>query len=297
VVIALGSATGTGSGTFAPSAPLQAAWTTAIDDVLARERAIRLSERLAEANREIMIHRETVAQARASAAVGAIAAGAAHEINNPLAIITGRSHLLGRHLVDTELSDATAEIQKAAAKVASLVDALSQAVAPIEIDRSRTDVARLIAEASATTDPLLSGAVTLRCAGDMSPVNIDAGHIRSVIRELLDNALRMGEGERITIDARQSGEVLRIQVVDSGPGFSEKALEHAFQPFFSDHAAGRRSGLGLANARRLVEAHGGSISVRNRPLCPGAEVSVYLPLDAHPDFTDGISLSETRGVA
>ena len=103
-VIALGSATGSKIGSFEPSAPLKAAWTTAIDDVLARERAVRLSERLAEANREIMIHRETLAQARASAAIGAIAAGAAHEINNPLAIITGRSHLLGRCLAETELS-------------------------------------------------------------------------------------------------------------------------------------------------------------------------------------------------
>ena len=160
-----------------------------------------------------------------------------------------------------------------------------------------TDVATLMAEASGAVDSRLSGGVAIRCSGNLPMVELDSTHMRSVIRELLDNALRMGSGESVTIDARVVKDVLRIQVTDCGPGFSEKAIEHAFQPFFSDHAAGRRPGLGLANARRMVEAHGGSISLKNRQGCGGAEVTVYLPLGVCTAFTDGNSLQQTRGVA
>ena len=95
-----------------------------------------------------MVHRETMAEARASSAIGAIAAGAAHEMNNPLAIIMGRSHLLGRCLSSTELSGAAGEIQEAASRLAGLVSSLAESVAPIEIKREPTDVAALLSEAS-----------------------------------------------------------------------------------------------------------------------------------------------------
>jgi signal transduction histidine kinase/HD-like signal output (HDOD) protein len=295
-VVALGRAIGSAASGFEPSGPLRSAWSIAIDDALSREQADHLSARLAEANREIMSHRETITQARSAAAVGAIAAGAAHEINNPLAIILGRSHLLGRCLAETDLSAATNEIQEAARKVSDLVAALSESVAPIDIDRTETDIASLLSESSSAVESRGTGGVSIRCSGGLPPVMVDAVHMRSVIRELLDNALRAGSGESVTLDVRLFEGRLRIEVSDSGTGFSEAALEHAFQPFFSDQAAGRRPGLGLANARRLVEAHGGSITIRNKARS-GAIVSIFLPVDSGDASPDVLPEAGSRRVA
>jgi signal transduction histidine kinase len=68
-----------------------------------------------------------------------------------------------------------------------------------------------------------------------------------------------------------------VQVEDDGPGFGREALDHAFQPFFSLKPAGRRAGLGLAIVRRVVEAHGGNVVVRNHSEGGGCLV-VSLPL-------------------
>ncbi|MCH2144801.1 MAG: HDOD domain-containing protein [Phycisphaerales bacterium] len=284
-VIVLGRSVGSPDCAFEPSAPLRSAWTAAIDDVLSRERADRLSERLADANRENLAHRETMSQARAAAAIGAIAAGAAHEINNPLAVIMGRSHLLGRCLADTDLSSATNEIQEAARKVSDLVEALSESVAPIDIRRSETDLPGLLARVVSSLDERGCGGVSIRCAGEMPRVMLDPDHIGSAVWELLDNGLRAASGDPITIDLRLIEGRIRIQIMDSGPGFTERALEHAFQPFFSDQPAGRRAGLGLANARRRVDAHGGTILIRNNS-SGGAIVTIFLPfltVTASPD--------------
>ena len=89
---------------------------------------------------------------------------------------------------------------------------------------------------------------------------------------------------------------MRIRVSDSGPGFTEKALEHALQPFFSDQSAGRRPGLGLAKARRLVEAHGGTITVQNGQR-GGGLVSVVLPIIENSALPNELFGQGTRRVA
>ncbi|MDG2030966.1 MAG: HDOD domain-containing protein [Phycisphaerales bacterium] len=295
-LVALGRVVGSDQIDFDPGTPLRAAWSSAIDDALVRERSNRLVEHLAEANREIMVHRETMAEARASSAIGAIAAGAAHEMNNPLAIIMGRSHLLGRCLSSTELSGAAGEIQEAASRLAGLVSSLAESVAPIEIKREPTDVAALLSEASGSFDINGAGGVSIRCSGRIPIVRVDARHVRWVIRELLDNALRASVGQSVTLDARELDGTMRIRVSDSGPGFTEKALEHALQPFFSDQSAGRRPGLGLAKARRLVEAHGGTITVQNGQR-GGGLVSVVLPIIENSALPNELFGQGTRRVA
>lgn len=287
-VVVIGCGPGSVPNDFEPGGSLCAAWAAAIDDALVRERAHRLSERLAEANRELAAHRETASQARASAAIGAIVSGAAHEINNPLAIVAGRSHLLAKCLDQTELGRAAAEIESAATKVADLVEALAESVAPIEVIRRELDVGELLSEACRVADSRGSGQISIKCAGALPRASLDLEHIRAVIAELLENALRVSEGEGVSLEARQAANGLRIQVSDHGPGFSARALQHAFEPFFSEQAAGRRCGLGLANARRLVEAHGGSITIRNSPR-GGAEVTVSLPPAARTTLPDGLS--------
>ena len=96
---------------------------------------------------------------------------------------------------------------------------------------------------------------------------MDVRRIVELIVEACRNALEAHEGARIrlrtssdAVDGRWS-----LQVEDDGPGFGREALDHAFEPFFSLKPAGRRAGLGLAVVKRVVEAHGGTVAVRNLP--------------------------------
>lgn len=295
VLVALGCPNGSDPAAFEPGPALKSAWTAAIEDVRVRERSERLAEQLATANRRIAEQGEALSRNRASTAIAAIAAGAAHEMNNPLAIILGRSHLLARCLEGTELDAAASEVAEAAGKLSGLIRALADSAAPIEVDRVPTDLAALITETSRSTGA--SGSeVALRCSGTIPSVLVDPDHMRWVIAELIENATRSSGGRAVTIDLQSRDGLLRLRITDSGPGFSERALEHALQPFFSDQSAGRRPGLGLSRVRRLVEAHGGSIRVANR-LRGGAEVSIRLPADQGVGVGDRTSLDRTRRVA
>ena len=297
-IVAMGREGGGCAERFDPDPPLRAAWTAAIDDALLREQSDQLSERLAFANRALASHREGAMRARAASAVGAIAAGAAHEINTPLTVIAGRSHLLAECLSTTELGQSASEVKVAAMKVAEIVEALAESAAPIEIASTYTDVGELLANACRDIDYRESGRVSIRASGPLPFALLDEGHLRSVLVELLENSLRASNTSEVVLEAYESVDGLVFKVSDHGPGFSETALEHALDPFFSEQPSGRRKGLGLSTARRLVEAHGGSITVRNRRTGgTGAVVCISLNLVPDGSCTDGMQLHSSEGVA
>jgi signal transduction histidine kinase len=99
----------------------------------------------------------------------------------------------------------------------------------------------------------------------LADVHLDAEQIGRAVTELLRNAIE-SEGSaqievRVQID--DADDRLNIHVTDDGSGLTPHVLAHAFDPFFSAKSAGRQPGLGLAQARRLVEAHGGSLTLEN----------------------------------
>ena len=297
-VIALGYEGEQPSAEFDPDLALQAAWTAALDAALAREQSEHLAERLALANRELASHRESAARARAASAVGAIAAGAAHEINTPLAVIAGRAHLLAECLNTTELGRSAADVKEAALKVAEIVEALADSVAPIEIRVAKTDVGELLSEACRDLDSRVAGRVSIRTNGPFPVMMLDGFHIRRALVEVLENALRAsGDGE-VVLEAFESSEELVLKITDHGPGFSDQGLEHAFDAFFSEQPAGRRQGLGLSTARRLVEAHGGSISIRNRRKGgSGGVVCITFSTEPQVGVTDGLQEHRSERLA
>jgi signal transduction histidine kinase len=93
---------------------------------------------------------------------------------------------------------------------------------------------------------------------------------------LLNSAQAIGENGTITIEVARDGASAVLRVDDTGTGFGAAALKGAFQPFYTTKEQG--SGLGLSVAKRIVEGHGGSITLGNRPE-GGARVSLEIPLD------------------
>ena len=120
--------------------------------------------------------------------------------------------------------------------------------------------------------------VKLAIAPDLPLIRADAGQLRRAIANLLENALRYGEGEPVSVRARVSGGRILMRVVDQGPGIPLAEQERIFAPFYrAPGAAGQGSGLGLAIVRGLLEANGGRVRVESLP-GQGTSFVVELPL-------------------
>ena len=109
--------------------------------------------------------------------------------------------------------------------------------------------------------------IDTRLAADLPAAHIDPEQIGCALAELVRNAVE-SEGcthveLRVQIDPLDGR--LKLQVIDDGAGLSENVLAHAFDPFFSAKPAGRQPGLGLSRAQRIVEGHGGRITLANGP--------------------------------
>ena len=270
--------------------------------------ARRLSEDLAESNRRLQRMQTEVLRTRTLSIIAEMAAGAGHELNGPLTVISGRAQLLMEKAPDPEVRRALDQIRGKAHECAQIVKDLMDFAQPRPPNASATDLGTLLAE---VRDAWLkrSGLPPARLRADLhddspSPerpvLMVDRDQIRTVLDEVLENAVEAvaaNEGNisiqwqagiadpistgRPTVPGRQaldrmSPRWIEITVHDMGCGMTPGVIQRIFDPFFSHRAAGRGRGLGLARAHRIVEAHGGRIWAVSRP-GEGAVVHILLP--------------------
>jgi signal transduction histidine kinase/HD-like signal output (HDOD) protein len=258
---------------------LSRTWGAAIAAAAQHQGAKRLGEELAETNRMLTDAQDELSRSKAMAAAGEIAAGAAHEMNNPLAIISGRSQLLVQRLEDPDLKAMAGQIVARSHELSDMITAMRSVSEPASPNMRPVDPGRLL---EALVDEICGKSeenhrLTLELEEDLPQVNVDPSQIARAVQELVHNALEADPSAQVVVGVQIDGldDRLRIQVTDNGPGLSEHALAHAFDPFFSDKPAGRQPGLGLALARRFVEAHGGRLTLENGP-DGGAVATIWL---------------------
>jgi signal transduction histidine kinase len=149
------------------------------------------------------------------------------------------------------------------------------------VEKTRQDLLPLLREVA---DPYRDGAPGVRVLSDEPTiaVPIDAGRMRTVLRNLLENAVKYSLADSRPVEVavvREGGSVL-VRVSDDGPGIPEADLDHLFEPFFRvDRSRSKKTGgygLGLSICKRIVEAHGGGLTAGNRP-GRGATFSLTLP--------------------
>ena len=199
---------------------------------------------------------------RRLAHLGEMSAVLAHEIKNPLASLKGNAQLLSQMLAkalpegDKPRSKADRIVDEAV-RLETLTNDLLKFVRTGEIHRTPTDPAALVREAAQS----VPGEVTVDTANAPASWPLDAGRIREVVVNLIDNAV--AAGAPVSAAVRADGKHLVIEVSDHGPGVPEDARETIFEPFHTTKTHG--TGLGLAVARRVVESHGGTLSVTSAP--------------------------------
>jgi len=261
---------------------LSRTWGSAIAAAAQHQGAKRLGEVLAETNRMLTEAQDELTRSKALAALGEIAAGAAHEMNNPLAIISGRSQLLAQQLDEPKLKGMAQQIVERSHELSGMITALRSFAEPTVPVCKSVNIAELLKQVVDQINPENEEKtrVNLVVEADLPQISVDPEHIARAVHALVRNALEASASAqvqvRVQIDSLDGR--LIIQVKDDGPGLSGHALVHAFDPFFSEKPAGRQPGLGLAVARQLVEAHDGHLTLENGPEA-GAVATIRLGTD------------------
>jgi len=225
-------------------------------------------------------HQEKLVQQEKLAGIGRLAAGVAHEINNPLSVILGYTRLL-KNRAQGELADELATIEAEAVRCQHIVEDLLDLSRPLAIAGDPVDLRSLCEEVVARlreAGPLARVEVGIRGEGE---VRGSAERLRQIVTNLLRNAAEAaGQGGRVQLTLSQKSEHVRLEITDSGAGIPSSARARLFEPFFTTKPAG--TGLGLAVSQAIAHAHGGRIEAANAP-SGGALFTLSLPgSDARP---------------
>jgi signal transduction histidine kinase len=216
------------------------------------------------------------------AALGTLAAGVAHEINNPLATIAISSEVLSERLDPaSEEAEFCRAIQEEAERCRSITSDLSDLARGGTLDREPVDVRDLFTDAVRIVrrGRAPNGAeIRAVAARDLPLISADRGKLLQVLVNLLENgAEAVGEKGSIVLSARRMNENLRIQVRDDGRGIPPNRLERIFEPFYTDKDHG--VGIGLTVCHRIAELHGGVLTAVSGGDGRGSTFTLDLPLD------------------
>jgi two-component system, NtrC family, nitrogen regulation sensor histidine kinase GlnL len=222
----------------------------------------------------------------------ALAAGLAHEIKNPLAGLQGSAELLARE-AEGPAREYAQVIAREAKRVDGLVRELLDLARPAALQTREVNVHDVVGDVLALARGI-PGAERINFVERYDPslptLQGDDEKLTQVVLNLVRNAIDAVAGQpdpqvlletgvaplRLRSASGRTRPLARVAVIDNGPGISEPMVQRLFTPFATSKPQG--TGLGLAVSRRIVEAHGGRIEVKNRG-SGGAEAVLYLPLD------------------
>ncbi len=226
---------------------------------------------------------DTLAQSEKLAAVGQLAAGLAHEINNPLTAIIANAQLIKRDLPpDDDMQELVDLIALAGARANQVVRNLLDLARREQYNFTPTDINQTIQNAlSLLQHDVVARSVelTFEPHEDIPKVIASQDHLQGVWLNLLTNAMDSLESDRreIRIETKQQGNEVFVIVADTGKGITPENLSRIFEPFYTTKAPGQGTGLGLSVCHRIIKQHGGRILVDSQPSV-GTKFTIILPV-------------------
>jgi len=258
-----------------------------------------LEQKVEEATHELHKAQAESARSEKLASVGLLAAGIAHELNNPLTGVLTFSHLVRKNLPDgspdaEDLDLVIRETKRCASIIRRLLD-FSREKTPEKTYSNLNvlieDAVQLIAQPAQVKDISISADLDEQ----LPAIWLDENLIKQVIMNMLVNAEHaIDSGGQIIIRTRLRGadecpdsideaqETVEISITDTGCGIPPGDLQRIFDPFFTTKGVGKGTGLGLSVSHGTIEAHGGAIEVKST-VGKGTEFRIYLPVDGKTD--------------
>ena len=213
-----------------------------------------------------------------------MAAGAAHELNNPLAVISGRAQLLAQAETDADKKRMLKQIQDNASEITRIVEDLMAFANPPSPKPMATKIEAMLDEAvqlAALKQNVEKLNIQIDVDDSAGEIFADSAQVASAVANILCNSLQSysdKKGEiKISAQANNGDGLLRLEITDFGDGMDELTLRKATQPFFSNRPAGRSRGMGLAHTNRLIELNGGTLNISSQP-GTGTTVTILLPM-------------------
>jgi PAS domain S-box-containing protein len=248
---------------------------------------------LRKAHDELKAAQYQLIQAEKMQSLGRLAAGIAHEVKNPLSILSMGLDYLSGNLAspDPDMITILTDMSEALKRADSILMGLLDFSVPRQLDLHPENLNAVVEQSLALVRHELSGTPT-KLVLDLEPklpqVFVDKNKLKQVFVNVLTNAVHaMPEGGMLTVrtftkqlraeevdhdagsrlrDRFRTGETVVVaEVIDSGGGIPEGKLAHVFDPFYTTKPTGKGTGLGLTVAKKIVELHSGSIDIRNRP--------------------------------
>jgi len=260
-----------------------------------REWGHTLEQKVEKRTQELRIAEAETVRTEKLASVGLLAAGIAHELNNPLTGVLTFTTLLRNKLPDgsadaEDLDLVIRETKRCAAIIRRLLDFAREKTPEkqfTDLNQVIEDTARIIERPASFRDI----EIAMDLDRELPPVWVDADLIKQVIMNMLVNAQHAIENEgSITVRSRRSAQpkspepgmepvpMVEISIIDSGCGIPENNLKRIFDPFFTSKEVGKGTGLGLSVSHGIVRAHGGLIEVEST-VGKGSTFRIYIPIE------------------
>jgi two-component system, NtrC family, sensor kinase len=209
------------------------------------------------------------AQSERLSSIGLLAAGVAHEVNTPLAVIASQAQMLARQMPsDDPLARTVDKIIKQSFRASEIVNSLLKFSRVARSEYGDLDLNKLLQETASLVEPMLRAskiAVNLQLTPELPVVHGNAGKLQQVFMNLIVNARdAMPQGGELTLSTESENGTVRLEVCDNGVGIPADHLNRIFDPFFTTKSAGRGTGLGLAVAYGIIREHAGSVQVESK---------------------------------
>ena len=221
-------------------------------------------------------------QAEKLSSIGLLAAGVAHEVNTPLAVITSQAQMLARQLPADDPSSPTLDkIIKQAFRASEIVNNLLKFSRVSGSEYSELDLNRLVRETVSLVEPMLRASkitVKAQLCSSLPLVLANPGRLQQVFMNLIMNARdAMPHGGELKIATECEDSSVRVEISDNGVGISPEHLSKIFDPFFTTKSTSRGTGLGLAVTYGIIHEHMGRIEVQST-VGQGTSFRVELPV-------------------